>query len=115
MNKEEKMKSLQRDPNRFCASVYMDIELGEKIMTEIEGEMVERKTRACIHGLKRRKIRTKREKTIGDFLCECAAQRTRKTIPSAKAKAWGRAVLKKNLATRAKADALQHAKKSAKK
>ena len=75
----EKMTSLQRDPNRYCASVYMPIELGEKIMTEIEGDMVERKTRACIHGMKRRKIRTKREKTIGDFLVECAERRTKKT------------------------------------
>ena len=49
------MTSLQRDPNRYCATVYMPIPLGEKIITEIEGEMVERKTRACIHGKKRRK------------------------------------------------------------
>ena len=109
------MKSLQRDPNRYCASVYMPIILGEKIMTEIEGVMVERKTRACIHGLKRRKDRTQRAKTIGDFLCECAEQKTRKTIPSAKAKAWGRAMLRKNMAIRAKADKMQHSKNNKKK
>lgn len=106
------MTSLQRDPNRYCATVYMPIPLGEKIITEIEGEMVERKTRACIHGKKRRKIRTMREKTIGDFLVECAERRTRKTVPSVRARKWGKAILEKNLAKRAKADALQHSKRN---
>ena len=90
----------------------MPIPLGEKIITEIEGEMVERKTRACIHGKKRRKIRTMREKTIGDFLVECAERRTRKTVPSVRARKWGKAILEKNLAKRARADALQHSKRN---
>lgn len=88
----------------------MPIVLGEKIMTEIEGEMVERKTRACIHGRKRRKNRTKRAKTIGDYLVECAEKKTKNTVPSPRAKKWGRTILKKNLAKRAKADALQHSR-----
>jgi len=90
----------------------MPIPLGEKIITEIEGEMVERKTRACIHGKKRRKIRTMREKTIGDFLVECAERRTRKTVPSVRARKWGKAILEKNLAKRARADAIQHSKRN---
>ena len=105
------MNSLQRDPTRYCASVYMPIELSEKIMTEIEGKMVDRKTRACVHGLKRRKTLTKREKTIGDFLVECAERKTRHTVPSAKALKWGNEMLKKNLEKRAAADAMQHSKK----
>ena len=109
------MTSLQRDPNRYCASVYMPIELGVKIMTEIQGKKMNRKTRACIHGLRRRKNITQRAKTIGDYLVECAEKSTEHTIPSAKAKAWGKAILKKNRAIRAKADAIQHSKKNSKK
>lgn len=102
------MNSLQRDPNRYCASVYMPIPLAVNIKSEIEGEKVERKTRACTHGLKRRKNRTPREKTIGDFLVELAEEKTQHTIPTAKAKKWGAQMLKKNKQKRREADALQH-------
>lgn len=101
------MTSLQRDPNRYCASVYMPIPLAVKIKSVIEGEFVERKTRACIHGKKRRKDRTPREKTIGDFLVDIASVKTLKVKPTAKAKKWGDAVLKKNLRKRKEADMLQ--------
>lgn len=104
------MTSLQRDPNRYCASVYMPIELAVKIKSEIEGEVVERKTRACVHGLRRRKIRTPREKTIGDYLVGEATKKTKHTIPTEKAKAWGESILKKNLKKRREADILQHQK-----
>lgn len=105
------MTSLQRDPNRYCASVYMPIPLAVRIKSEIEGEVVERKTRACIHGKKRRKVRTPREKTIGDYLVEIATKRTNKTIPTDKAKKWGAEILRKNLKKRKEADRLQHTRR----
>lgn len=105
------MNSLQRDPNRYCASVYMPIELAVKIKSEIEGLKVERKTRVCLHG-KRRKVHTPREKTIGDYLVETATKRTVKTIPTAKAKKWGAEILRKNLKKRKEADMLQHTRRA---
>ena len=86
----------------------MPIPLAVRIKSEIEGEVVERKTRACIHGKKRRKVRTPREKTIGDFLVDLAEKKTKKTIITPKAKRWGAEVLKKNQQKRRVADALQH-------
>ena len=106
------MTSLQRDPKRYCASVYMPIDLGILIKSEIEGEVVDRKTRVCIHGKKRKKDITQREKTIGDFLVDLAMKKTRKTIPTAKAKKWGEEVLRRNLQKRREADALQHSHRS---
>lgn len=106
------MTSLQRDPNRYCASVYIPIPLGVKIKSEIEGKVVERKTRACIHGRKKKKIITPREMTIGDFLVDLAEKKTKKTIPTAKAKKWGAEILKKNLQKRREADELQHSHRS---
>ena len=82
----------------------MPVELAEKIRTEIEGEVVERKVRACVHGLKKRKEVSYREKTIGDYLVELAEVRTRNTVVSRRAKKWGSRILKKNRAARVIAD-----------
>ena len=84
----------------------MPMELAVKIKSEIEGIKVDRKTRVCVHGRLRRKNRTQREKTIGDFLCECAAEKTKKTIVTPKAKKWGAIMLKKNLEQRKRADSM---------
>lgn len=104
------MNSLQRDPNRYCASVYMPIDLAVKIKSEVEGIEVERKTRAIIHGNTRRKVRKPREKTIGDYLVEIAEKTTRKTVPTPKAIKWGKDILKRNLKARKEADAFMKAK-----
>ena len=100
------MTSLQRDPNRYCSTVYMPMDLAVKIKSEIEGETVERKTRACIHGRKRKKVVTPRSMTIGDYLIGLATKKTKNVTPSAKAVKWGKEMLKKNLKKRKEADAL---------
>ena len=102
---------MQRDPNRYNTGVYMPIEMAVKIRTVIEGVKVPRKTRAIVHGKKRRKAASTREKTIGDFLVECAEEKIRKVVPSASAEKWGRAVLRKNRAMRRRADLLIAARK----
>lgn len=98
------MKVHQRDPYRYGISVYMPLSIAEKIMTLIEGKKVSRKTRACTHGKCKRKERSMRDMTIGDFLVSLADRKTRNIEPSEKAIDWGCRIFKRNLAKRHEAD-----------
>ena len=97
--------SLQRDPNRYSAYACMDIELAAKVKTAIDGEMVERKTRAIKHGNFASKDTPIRQKTIGDALVELADKKYGKLRISRKAQAWKKEQLAKNIAKRRVADA----------